>query len=97
MTKAEEAALKAYPVRERYNDYYGDYEDANIVERISFQEGYEQAEKHLSLTIEDIEKIHTFLYAVKNNKQGVFTFARLSDEQYKEVLRRFKAIKEEKK
>lgn len=49
------------------------------------------------IDIEDIEKIHTFLYAVKNNKNGVFTFTRLSDEQYKEVLRRFKAIKEEKK
>ena len=49
------------------------------------------------IDIEDIEKIHTFLYAIKNNKQGVFTFTRLSDEQYKEVLRRFKSIKEEKK
>ena len=62
-----------------------------------FVAGYEQAEKDLSLTIEDIELLHTFLYAVKNNKQGMFTFTRLSDEQYKEVLRRFKAIKEEKK
>ena len=41
------------------------------------------------LTIEDVELLHTFLYAVKNNKQGVFTFTRLSDEQYQEVLRRF--------
>ena len=97
MTKAEERALEAYPVKQSYNDYYGDYEDVNIVERISFQEGYEQAEKDLSLTIEDIELLHTFLYAVKNNKQGMFTFTRLSDEQYKEVLRRFKAIKEEQK
>ena len=48
------------------------------------------------IDIEDVEKLHTFLYAIKNNKQGVFTFTRLSDEQYKEVLRRFKAIKEEK-
>ena len=45
--RAEEAALKAYPVKQRYNDYYGDYEDMNIVERVSFQEGYEQAEKDL--------------------------------------------------
>ena len=42
-----------------------------------------------ALTIDDVEKLHTFLYAVKNNKQGVFTFTRLSDEQYEEVLRRF--------
>lgn len=51
--------------------------------------GYKQAEKDLTLTIDAIERIHTFLYAVKNNKQGVFTFTRLSDEQYEEVLRRF--------
>lgn len=45
--RAEDAALKAYPVKESYNDYYEDYEDVNIVERVSFQEGYEQAEKDL--------------------------------------------------
>lgn len=45
--RAEERALEAYPVKQRYNDYYGDYEDMNIVERVSFQEGYEQAEKDL--------------------------------------------------
>ena len=47
MTRAEERALEAYPVKQRYNDYYGDYEDINVVERISFQEGYELAEKDL--------------------------------------------------
>lgn len=45
------------------------------------------------LTVEDLELLHTFLYAVKNNKQGVFTFTRLSDEQYEEVLRRFREAK----
>lgn len=105
MTKAEEglrrsekAALEAYPVK-MVNGPIGYEEsvfDFNALCRYIFQEGYEQAQKDLSLTIEDIENIHTFLYAVKNNKQGVFTFTRLPDEQYKEVLRRFKAIKEEK-
>lgn len=94
--KAEKRALEAYPVK-MVNGPIG-YEksvfDFNALCRYIFQEGYEQAEKDLSLTIEDIEKIHTFLYAIKNNKHGVFTFTRLSDEQYKEVLRRFKAIKE---
>ena len=51
------------------------------------------AQKDLALTIEDIERIHTFLYAIKHNKQGVFTFTRLSDEQYQEVLKRFKNLK----
>ena len=55
----------------------------------SFIAGYQQAEKDLSMTIDDLELLHTFLYAVKNNKSGCFTFTRLSDEQYQEVLRRF--------
>lgn len=46
-------------------------------------------EKDLALTLKDLELLHTFLCAVKNNKQGCFTFTRLSDEQYQEVLRRF--------
>jgi hypothetical protein len=49
------------------------------------------------MTIEDIERLHTILYAVKNNKQGVFTFTRLTDEQYKEVLQRFNKSKGENK
>lgn len=47
----------------------------------------------VALTIEDIELLHTFLYAIKNNKHGCFTFTRLSDEQYQEVLRRFNESK----
>ena len=49
------------------------------------------------LTIKDIETIHVFLYAVKNNKSGCFTFTRLKDEQYEEVLRRFNNVKEKEK
>ena len=55
----------------------------------AYIEGYEQAEKDIALTVKDLELLHTFLYAVKNNKQGCFTFTRLSDGQYQEVLRRF--------
>lgn len=72
-------------------------EDINTIERVSYREGYEQAEKDNAITIKDLELLHTFLYAVKNNKQGVFTFTRLSDEQYNEVLRRFNKAKEVKK
>lgn len=54
-----------------------------------------ESEKDLALTIADIEKLHTFLYAVKNNKQGAFTFTRLSDEQYEEVIQRFNKTKEQ--
>lgn len=101
MTKAEERALEFYPMKD-YNKepnyiHSCDSKMLDEVYREVFMIGYEQAEKDLSLTIEDLELLHTFLYAVKNNKQGMFTFTRLSDEQYKEALRRFKAIKEEQK
>lgn len=99
MTKAEERALEAYPV-----DICGYTvecmvgakprpQDWNEIRRTLFQEGYEQAEKDLVLTIQDLELLHTFLYAVKNNKHGAFTFTRLTDEQYAEVLKRYKEAK----
>lgn len=94
MTKAEERALEAYPVKQSYNDYYGDYEDVNIVERISFQEGYEQAEKDLKLTWEDVQLLD--LYAmecqVEESKGRKFNS---SQEFFEEVLRRFNKIKNE--
>lgn len=81
MGKAEKRACEytGYCRNKSYDDYLN---------------GYKQAEKDNGFTIEDIEKIHTFLYAIKHNKQGVFTFTRLSDEQYQEVLKRFKERKE---
>lgn len=45
--------------------------------------------KESVLTIEDLQVLHAFIYAIKNNKHGNFTFQRLSKEQYEEVLRRF--------
>lgn len=101
MTKAEERANEAFPnddVKFLYEYEPGKYSPVTTWgrEKYGFVKGYSQAEKDLALSIDDIEKIHTFLYAVKNNKQGVFTFTRLSDEQYEEVLRRFKKAEEEK-
>ncbi len=103
MTRAEEAALEKFPVdmtRIPYQDLieaFGgkEYIDFNSMPRGYFQLGYEQALKDLALSIDDIKKIHMFLYSVKNNKQGAFTFTCLSDEQYKEVLQRFINIKNE--
>ena len=60
-----------------------------VRDKIKWNERNGVREQLPSLTIEDIERLHTFLYAVKNNKSGCFTFTRLSDEQYGEVLRRF--------
>ena len=92
--RAEERALEAYPPTHSDGKRYTKRVQSTLVDthqplRTIFQRAYEQAEKDLALTIEDIERLHTFLYAVKNNKSGCFTFTRLSDEQYQEVLNRF--------
>lgn len=85
--------MKAYPYSPTEVNLFGHKTitaDGNSCDRAKYRAGYEQAEKDLALTIQDLELLHVFLYAVKNNKQGVFTFTRLSDEQYAEVLKRFK-------
>ena len=93
MSKAEEIHYKAVIAadnQEPPKDYcisaHADHFNGFVE---GFIEGYHQAEKDLELTVDDVEKIHTFLYAIKNNKKGVFTFTRLPDEQYQEVLKRF--------
>lgn len=47
-----------------------------------------------ALTVEDLEMLHFFIYCVKNNKHGVVTFTKLSDEQYEEVIRRYDSAKQ---
>lgn len=90
MSKAVEKAGKACPI----NKGSGIDRVISMVNRKNgYIQGYMQAEKDLALTIEDIELLHTFLYAIKNNKHGCFTFTRLSNEQYEEVLRRFRETK----
>ena len=72
-------------------------EQPEAFDTAAFQKGVQEGrrlEREDALTIADIEQLHTFLYAVKNNKHGAFTFTRLSDEQYEEVLRRFNNAKE---
>lgn len=94
--RAEEAALEAYPIKQRYNDYYGDYEDINIVERISFQEGYEQAEKDLALTWGDVQLLDLYAMECQVEESNGRKF-NSSQEFFEEVLQRFKARKEEQK
>lgn len=89
MTKAEQTAVEKYP----HGTFDGEIGDSL---RAACIVGYMQAEKDLALTIQDLELLHTFLYAVKNNKQGVFTFTRLADEQYQRVLDRFNKTRERK-
>lgn len=51
-------------------------------------------DKKAKLTIEDIQRIDIFLCGIRANKHGAFTFSKLSDEQYAEVLKRFKEAKQ---
>ena len=91
--RAEKRALELFPVDMQMciDNMEEPYEaDVNAPRRMYVAYGYEQAEKDLALNIDDLKLLHTLLYAVKNNKQGCFTFTRLSNEQYEEVLRRFK-------
>lgn len=53
MTRAEEAANKAYPVDD--NSVF------NYAVNLGFVEGYEQAEKDLALTADDVGRIHNLI------------------------------------
>ena len=57
MTRAEEAAVKAYPVKDIGNDMYGRW-DVNDTPRNAYQQGYEQAEKDIKDALMEM-----FLYA----------------------------------
>jgi hypothetical protein len=100
MTRAQEKAIEEFPIVRDLNlrnAYISGYHQAEKDLADAFQAEYakELARADFALTIEDIELLHTFLYAIKNNKHGCFTFTRLSDEQYEEVLRRFREMKKE--
>ena len=105
MTKAEERALEAYPVEIEqlvYQDlidaFGGKTEvDINTFQRHMFQQGYEQAEKELELTWEDIERIEHYCEQVnREHNMGTFRGTPYEKSFYKEVARRFNAMKEEK-
>lgn len=88
MSKAEERALKAYPiVMSQYSDNCKEY-DSNESDRLTFIEGYHQAEKDLALTWKDIEKI--CLIAREVHKFYGFWYQLV----YEEVLNRFNKLKE---
>ncbi len=64
MSKAEERALKAYPIKIAVREGF----DENLRERKGFIKGYHQAEKDLALTWEDIrEHVKRLRYAVDAN------------------------------
>lgn len=99
MTRAEQRALEAYPVKmtplvyqDLIDQFGGKTEiDVNTYPRCLFQQGYEQAEKELELTWEDIIELEDLMAMVHyefRNGIGKESFG-------KEVLEKFKAVKEE--
>ena len=100
--RAEKRALGAYPVNMtplNYQDlielFGGKTEiDVNTYPRRLFQDGYEQAEKDLALTWEDMAKIDALILDT-NNEFAVDYSNKISRQQfYEEVLKRFNELKE---
>lgn len=90
MTRAEEAALKAYTPFTAVNL------DEVMKARKFFVKGYEQAEKDLALTWGDVQLLDFYAMEcqVEESKGRKFNS---SQEFFEEVLRRFNKAKEEKK
>ena len=87
MSKAEQRALKAYPIKIAERDGY----DENLRERKGFIKGYHQAEKDNELTWEDIVEIDKLLIDL-----GMMIPVKSTPDYYDEVLKRFKYFKERK-
>lgn len=95
MSKAERRALEVYPVTiSEYSDSCRRY-DSNESDRLTFLEGYHQAEKDNELTWDDIHAIaiieDKLIHELCLNDQTLPT----TQEFYEEVLKRFKAKKVE--
>ena len=98
LTRAEQRALDAYPVNMtplNYQDlieqFGGKTEiDVNTYPRNLFLQGYEQAEKDLALTWEDMAKIDAIILDVNN--EFAVDYSKEIDRQkfYEEVLKRFR-------
>ncbi len=89
ISRAEEAALKAYPnVLFPFTPL-----DLNAYRRGAFINGYEQAEKDLALTWEDIRIITKILEDITDEDILVEFYNGDAISCYKEVLRRFKEVK----
>ena len=86
MSRAEDRALEAYPYNRAYTDNDIEY-DGNFCNRLPYIEGYNQAEKDLELTWEDMKLIWNITDEMNNMPEEEF---------YQEVLKRFKDFKERK-
>lgn len=102
MTKAEQRALEAYPVKmtplvyqDLIDQFGGKTEiDVNTYPRCLFQQGYEKAEKDIALTWGDVQLLDFYAMEcqVEESKGRKFNS---SQEFFEEVLRRFNKAKEE--
>ena len=97
ISRAEERAFEAYPVymvRRRYDGIArsDDPYDSNLHNRFVYQQGYEQAEKDLALTWDDMKTIVQIL-ADTDWYDFEISDKLWSQEFYEEVLKRFKETK----
>ena len=95
MSKAEERALEAYPIAmSEYSDSCREY-DSNESERLTFIEGYHQAEKDLELSWQDVREIHIILAEIDVDIELCKTDITAETlGYYQEVLNVFKERKE---
>lgn len=84
MSKAEESALEKYPKKIEWvgNQWDGAPFDVNSESRVTYEEGYHQAEKDLKLNWEDIKIINKLLNQCIDYSNP-----------YQEVLNRFNKLK----
>lgn len=90
MSRAEERALEAYPYSPTEVNLFGHktiVADGNSCDRGKYRQGYEQAEKDLTLTWEDIRLIDALICTIASNDNKV------GKELYEEVLREFNESK----
>ena len=97
MNKSEEQALKLFPPKLRFEMDGLVKIDDNEDKRCAYIKGYEQAEQNLELTWEDIKNIYKIQYNVEcdyhSNTYRINNDCKHSEKVFKEVLRRFKEIK----
>ena len=94
MNKEEERAMEAYPHLEQatFDEMYPRLLFTRNTERSAFVKGYEQAEKDLALTWEDMRKIIRIDEEMIDDPEA---HPEWMEEQpfYEEMLRRFKEVK----
>ena len=99
MTRAEEAGLKVYPPQfssgERFaKRVQGEMVDTHRPIRTIFMRGYEQAEKDLELTWNDMQLIWQICDTINDTERRNTDLMCSSKAYFSEVLRRFNNAKE---